>query len=150
MQTGDPTLTLTWAHYAASTNARLQLLTGLYVDGWFKISLTFPGSPDLLIHNPSHLPRISWSPDLQSVSPAQDLLRRIERHRKASDKKVRKCQADEEVVVDAPQLGVEDDAEDDEEVGEDGDHDDKYQDDPLDDGREVQCEMSQLMVCCIF
>ena len=103
-----------------------------------------------VIYNQSHLPRISWSPDLQSVSPAQDLLRRIERHRKASDKKVRKCQADEEVVVDAPQLGVEDDAEDDEEVGEDGDHDDKYQDDPLDDGREVQCEMSQLMVCCIF
>ena len=116
----------------------------------FSFLQVFMLTGDLQSVSPSQDLLISWSPDLQSVSPAQDLLRRIERHRKASDKKVRKCQADEEVVVDAPQLGVEDDAEDDEEVGEDGDHDDKYQDDPLDDGREVQCEMSQLMVCCIF
>lgn len=49
---------------------------------------------------------------------------RIECHRKTRDKKVSKRQAHEEVVVDATQLGIEDDTEDDEEVGEDSDDND--------------------------
>ena len=58
------------------------------------------------------------------ASPAQDLLSRIECHRKTRDKKVSKRQAHEEVVIDATQLGIEDDTEDDEEVGEDSDDND--------------------------
>ena len=84
------------------------------------------------------------------ASPAEYFLSRIECHRKARDQKVSKCEAYEEVVIDASQLGIENDAEDDEEVGEDGDDNDEYQDYPLDDGGEVQVEMTQLTVGCIF
>lgn len=75
-------------------------------------------------------------------SPAQNLLSRIECHCKTRDEKVSERQADQEVVVYATQLGIEDDAEDYEEVREDSHNNDKYQNNPLDDGGEIQIKRS--------
>ncbi len=76
------------------------------------------------------------------ASPAQNLLSRIECHRKTRNKKVSERQAHQEVVVYATQLGIEDDAEDDEKVREDSDNNDQYQDYPLYDGGEIQMKRS--------
>ena len=84
------------------------------------------------------------------LSPAQNLLSRIECHRKTRDEKVGERQAHQEVVVYASQLGIEDDAEDDKEVREDSDNNDQYQDYPFDNGGEIQMKSSQLTKCCIF
>ena len=60
--------------------------------------------------------------------PSKDLLGRIEGHGEASDKEVGECKTDEEVVVDAPQLPVEEHAGDHQQVGEDGHQDDGEED----------------------
>ena len=58
------------------------------------------------------------------VSPAIKLLRCIEGHGKAGDEEIGKGEADQEVVVDAPQLPVEEHAGDHQQVGEDRHNDD--------------------------
>ena len=75
--------------------------------------------------------------------PAQYLLSRVESHRKWSNKKISKGETNEEIIVDAPQLGIENDAEYDEEVGEDGHDDDGDQGDPNQD------LLEQLQLCAL-
>ena len=75
--------------------------------------------------------------------PSKDLLGRIEGHGEASDKEVGECKTDEEVVVDAPQLPVEEHAGDHQQVGEDGHQDDGDQEENLTD-----IEKGELKVLC--
>ena len=64
-------------------------------------------------------------------TPAQNFLRCVECHRKTGDEKICKCETHEEIIVNSPQLGIEDNTEYDQEVGEDGHDDDGYQGYPL-------------------
>ena len=57
--------------------------------------------------------------------PAKKLLRRIEGHGEACNKEVGEGKADQEVVVDAPQLPVEENAGDHQQVWEDRHQDDR-------------------------
>ena len=75
--------------------------------------------------------------------PSKDLLGRIEGHGEASDKEVGECKTDEEVVVDAPQLPVEEHAGDHQQVGEDGHQDDGDQEEHL-----THIEKGELEVLC--
>ena len=61
--------------------------------------------------------------------PAQYLLSRVESHRKWSNKKISKGETNEEIIVNSPQLGIQNHAEYDEEVGEYGYDDDGHQGD---------------------
>ena len=63
-----------------------------------------------------------------SFLPSKNLLGRIEGHGEASDKEVGEGKTDEEVVVDAPQLPVEEHAGDHQQVGEDRHQDDCEED----------------------
>ena len=63
--------------------------------------------------------------------PAKKLLRRIEGHGEACNKEVGEGKADQEVVVDAPQLPVEEHAGDHQQVGEDRHQDDREEDNYL-------------------
>ena len=61
---------------------------------------------------------------LQLWLPSKNLLGRVEGHGKAGDEEIGKGEADQEVVVDAPQLPVEEHAGDHQQVGEDRHNDD--------------------------
>ena len=60
----------------------------------------------------------------QSVSPSKNFLSCIECHGEAGDQEVGKCEADQEIVVNSSQLGVENDTGDNQEIGEDCNNDD--------------------------
>ena len=77
------------------------------------------------------------------VLPSKKLLGRVEGHGEASDKEVGEGKTDEEVVVDAPQLPVEEHAGDHQQVGEDGHQDDGDQEESLTD-----IEKGELEVLC--
>ena len=65
------------------------------------------------------------------VLPSKNLLGGIEGHGEASDKEVGEGKTDQEVVVDAPQLPVEEHAGDHQQVGEDRHQDDREEDNYL-------------------
>ena len=77
------------------------------------------------------------------VLPSKKLLGRIEGHGEASDKEVGEGKTDEEVVVDAPQLPVEEHAGDHQQVGEDG-----HQDDGDQEGHLTDIKKGELEVLC--
>ena len=65
------------------------------------------------------------------VLPSKKLLGGIEGHGEAGDKEVGEGKTDEEVVVDAPQLPVEEHTGDHQQVGEDGHQDDGDEEESL-------------------
>ena len=65
---------------------------------------------------------------LQLWLPSKNLLGRVEGHGKAGDEEIGKGEADQEVVVDAPQLPVEEHAGDHQQVREDRHQDDREED----------------------
>ena len=65
------------------------------------------------------------------VLPSKNLLGCVEGHGEASDKEVGEGKTDQEVVVDAPQLPVEEHAGDHQQVGEDRHQDDGDEEDSL-------------------
>ena len=78
---------------------------------------------------------------LQLWLPSKNLLGRVEGHGKAGDEEIGKGEADQEVVVDAPQLPVEEHAGDHQQVGEDRHQDDREEDDDLANIRESDFEL---------
>ena len=75
------------------------------------------------------------------VLPSKKLLGRIEGHGKACDKEVGEGETDQEVVVDAPQLPVEEHAGDHQQVGEDRHQDDREEDNDLANVRDCDLEV---------
>ena len=59
-----------------------------------------------------------------TLSPSKNFLSCIECHGEAGDQEVGKCEADQEIVVNSSQLGVENDTGDNQEIGEDCNNDD--------------------------
>ena len=84
-----------------------------------------------------------WSAELKRLLflPAKNLLRRIEGHGKASYKEVGEGETDQEVVVDAPQLPVEEHAGDHQQVGEDRHQDDREEDNGFANVRDCDLEV---------
>ena len=74
---------------------------------------------------------ISWQKTDNFFLPSKNLLGGVEGHGEASDKEVGEGKTDQEVVVDAPQLPVEEHAGDHQQVGEDRHQDDRDEEDSL-------------------
>ena len=88
---------------------------------------------------------------LQLWLPSKNLLGRVEGHGKAGDEEIGKGEADQEVVVDAPQLPVEEHAGDHQQVGEDRHQDDREEDHCLAHIRETDLNLVHVvgLVCQI-
>ena len=88
---------------------------------------------------------------LQLWLPSENLLGRVEGHGKAGDEEIGKGEADQEVVVDAPQLPVEKHTGDHQQVGEDRHQDDREEDHCLAHIRETDLNLVHVvgLVCQI-